>query len=572
MHLGTRLPDAHVSSRYDGLFIAWTLAHQSRALAHDPADWPHGGAFHPARLAAFHGETATGMLPYFAPTFLATGNPILALNVAVLLCVALTAAALHLVVVAWTGSHAAGCVAACTALATRWLLPGGIGAGPNYAVLQYLPAIVFLAALPAPGRGAHAALVALLVLQGLVSVYLAVAVLLPLTALSVVLALRGATRRHGVGLALCVAASAVALAPFYWGHAVVWLDDPDVATRSFFPAYRQEADLPWGPVSYWTPLGVPVASVALVACAWVVGRRAPFAAAWRHAAFWTAAGVLMALPPRVHWGATTFALPWAGVAEALGVYGLIRVSDRLGVTALIGMALLAGLAFNACARRLEDRASSPGAWRVARGGAALAIVACMYVEWLRGPTLPLVGRRRTHTYFVRFSDTAVFPVPVQLYIRGAFAPFAYPLLDVGDVVLDDRVAAAVRTAPAPVLELPVGNAQLGSDARGGAPDLQARAMVRATLHGQPTLNGYSRFWPRGFPAILDLARRLPDDEAARELRRRTGMGFVLVNLRDLPPNERARWDDVVDGGHRGALVPVTVGRRQALFRVVAPDA
>lgn len=574
-HLGTHLPDAHVSSRYDGLFIAWSLAHQSRALAVQPSEWPHGGVFHPARLALFHGEAAVGMLPYFAPPFLLSGNPVLAMNVAVLLCVTLTAVALHVVTALWTGSHAAGIVAACTALMTRWLLPGGIGAGPNYAAVQYVPAIVFLAALPRAGRTASAALVVLLFLQGLVSVYLAAAVLAPLAALGLLLTLRRDTRGHGLRVLGCAAAASVLLAPFFVGYALVWLDDPGLAAQTFFPAYRQEADLPWGPVSYWTPLGVPLASVALVVCTvaalLVRGRLAalPFRPAWGHAAFWTLAGVLAALPPTAHWGTRATTLPWAAVVDALGLYELIRVPDRLGVPAMIGFALLAGLAFATWQRRL---ATAPHA-RLGTAVACMAVVACMYGEFLRGPTLPVVGPRRSHTYFARLAQMPVrIPVPPQLYIRGAFAPFAYPLMDVSDVFLDEPVASALRSADAPVLELPVGESRLGSDPRGGAPDLQARAMVRSTLHHRPVLNGYSRYWPHGFADVVGWARRLPDAGAARELRQRTGLGFVLVNLDDLSPPERIRWDAIIDATGPAAFVPIAVGRRQALFRLVAPDA
>ena len=60
--------------------------------------------YYPTRYALFYGSTAFGALPYFAPTYLISGNPVLALNLVLLSCVALTAWTLHIVVARWTGS------------------------------------------------------------------------------------------------------------------------------------------------------------------------------------------------------------------------------------------------------------------------------------------------------------------------------------------------------------------------------------------------------------------------------------------------------------------------------------
>jgi hypothetical protein len=177
-HLGTHLPNTWVACRYDSLLIGWALAHQADALVSAPWTFGDGNIFHPAPHALFYGEPGFGALPWFMPAYLLTDNPTLALNVTFLLSVALTAWALHLVVHAWTGSHAGGLVAGWTFLSTPWVLWKWIPSAPNYAVLQYCPFIVLLAALPGLTVRRFALLLSLVILQGLVTIYVAVPLLL----------------------------------------------------------------------------------------------------------------------------------------------------------------------------------------------------------------------------------------------------------------------------------------------------------------------------------------------------------------------------------------------------------
>src|SRR5262245_59020352 len=120
-HLGTHLPATRATWQFDGLYGAWALAHETRALLGHPTTLAEAGIFHPARHALFYGPTALGALPFFAPVFLATGNPALALNVVFLGGLALTAWTLHLVVQRWSGSALAGAVAGATWLATPYV-------------------------------------------------------------------------------------------------------------------------------------------------------------------------------------------------------------------------------------------------------------------------------------------------------------------------------------------------------------------------------------------------------------------------------------------------------------------
>ena len=66
-------------------------------------------------------------------------------------------------------------------------------------------------------------------------------------------------------------------------------------------------------------------------------------------------------------------------------------------------------------------------------------------------------------------------------------------------------------------------------------------MYRSIRHWRPLLNGYSSYYPAGFPERMELAYRLPDADALAALRRETGLRTIIVHLNDLQPTERARW-------------------------------
>src|SRR5439155_1299480 len=83
-HLRTHLPSTEVACSFDTLLIAWVLAWQTHALATAPLHFAQANIYHPARHALFYCEAGVGALPYFAPAFLLTGSPALALNVTLL--------------------------------------------------------------------------------------------------------------------------------------------------------------------------------------------------------------------------------------------------------------------------------------------------------------------------------------------------------------------------------------------------------------------------------------------------------------------------------------------------------
>src|SRR6185369_7490595 len=123
----------------------------------------------------------------------------------------------------------------------------------------------------------------------------------------------------------------------------------------------------------------------------------------------------------------------------------------------------------------------------------------------------------------------------------------YPLQAV--IAPDAPMIALLRRSTGPLVELPVpitaGNRI--------AHQPQAEAMYRSIFHWRPILNGYSGYWPRGFPERMALARALPDASALESLRRETGLTQVLVHLGALPTAERVRWTAVAAGRGNPAL-------------------
>ena len=85
-------------------------------------------------------------------------------------------------------------------LMTRWPLWEWGPIAPNYVLLPYFPLIVLAASAPAARMRSALGLVPLVVLQGLSSIYVAAAVVIPLGLLAVARLVRVATRAAGLRL------------------------------------------------------------------------------------------------------------------------------------------------------------------------------------------------------------------------------------------------------------------------------------------------------------------------------------------------------------------------------------
>jgi hypothetical protein len=517
--LSAYLPRVNVACDFDTLYSAWILAYETHALTTAPAEFAQLNIFHPADHVLFYGPTEFGALPFFASVFLVTGNPALALNLTLLGCIALTATALHLVVYRWTESHLAGFLAGWTLLTTRWTLWEWLPTAPHDAVLQYFPLIILLGTTVSRRLGYILGFGALVALQCLTDpVYVAPAVIGPIGVLALAQLARRNTRGDSLVLLGVVGIATLLLLPLYWGYLHVRTQIPDLAHQTFWPAQvALEGSIltGWGPFGQPSPLAVPPAALLLIAVGVTrlildteEGRQRRHA--WLHGIYWVVIGAVISVGPFMNWGEGKLQLPHARLLDWLGIplYETIRVPARLGVAALMGLAILVGLAFAECARPIAMLRRWPlveAAWRI---GLAALTAAAMYAGLVSDWSLPLA-----------FSRPAL--------------PHVYPIAPVPS--LDPSLLEALRRQTGPLLELPVGDLQRPAPAR------DARAMYRSIFHWRPLLNGYSSYWPAGFPQRMSLANRLPDAAALAMLRRDTGLDTIIVHSEELRRWRRPVW-------------------------------
>jgi len=337
------------------------------------------------------------------------------------------------------------------------------------------------------------------------------------------------------------------LAAVHWPWLALARTVPDLSRQTpWLFAGHAALDLPWGPLGWLSPVAVPTVCLAVVALAAVKalvrrwrGASAASDRLWKHAALWTIVGTAISLPLQVRWSGAVFMLPHVALAQSFFPYlSFIRMPQRLGVSGLVGLALLAGLAFE----ELASGAATAGHLVPAgllRGGFAIALVVGMYLQYTRG-----------------IGEPAVYGVPL---------PHAYPLR--AAVRGDSTVLRALRTSGGPTLELPLKLSGLD------AIEHQAVAMYRSIFHWQPLLNGYASYWPRDFPELMALAHRLPDPQALQELRSRTGLRFILIRLVEEVAKDadqaaaRSLWRGIAARRDRSDLELVAADDELMLFRV-----
>ena len=524
--LGTRVPATNMLWTFDARFEIWALAWESHALVTAPTRLAHANIFHPTPYALFYGPPGFGALPYFAPVFLATGNPALAINVTFLVSIALTAWALHVVVRRWTGFNVAGFVAACTFLSNRWLLWTMPPSAPQYSILQYFPLIILLAS----RVRVSAWLVPLVAFQSLAELlYIAPAVYTPLAVLALARLIRCETRSGGRRLVGFLGLALLALVPVAAGFLTVRGLTPHLDSQSphAFPADVARPPLLFGVLG---PTDVPTPALAVIllgGLAFLLRRRAAepgVRTGWAHAALWAAVGLYIALPPRVMLHGWSLRLPqwWLPITRYW------RPIERLGSAGLMGLSLLTGLAFAECAR-LVSRPAVPARLRpLARSALAALLLGALYAAYQLGRD-PIFPRP---------------PLPSSYQLGVPLMPTS-PLL------------AILRRPGGPLLELPANNIMQA-----------AQAMYGSIFHWRPLLNGYASYWPEGFSERMALARRLPDADALATLRAETDLELILVHADPGAP-KRAAWLELADRGGREDLRLLARDGPDLLF-IVAP--
>jgi hypothetical protein len=503
------LPCTNIACVCDTPYSAWALAWVSHALVtHAPL--ANANIYFPDSHALFYGQAGFGAVPYFLLPFLATGNAAFALNVTFVASVALTATALHWVVWRWTNSALAGAIAAWCLLTSHWILWGFVATAPQQAVLQYVPLIAYLAAKPRTDARTAGLLLVLVALQCLTDpVYVAPGVLAPLAVLAFVRLVRPGARRSGRRLVLLLALVPLCLAPLLSGYMWVRAHNPSLATQSVWtappwfqrPAPTDLSSLFWR-FEFPTTMAPPMLALLLAGSALALRHRRvghPDASrrGWAHAALWAIVGTLISLSPVTTWGfhGPRILLPQTLLAATTSLYQIVRDPSRLGVTGMMGLCLLAGLAFAEVAHALAVVVPSPRATAALRGALALGVAALLY----RVP--PVMIRR---------------------------IPARYPTQPVPRLAPPLQVALAATEGP--LLVLPARSRRMGNLVGSRA---VVSAMYHSTRHWRPLVDGYSSYWPADYPARMALADALPSSGALRRLVCQTGVRTVLVYLQGL---------------------------------------
>ena len=446
---------------------AWALAWDVHALTRSPGRLFDANIFHPAPYALAYSEHFLGHLPVALPVYLATGNPVLTFNLALLASWLGSALAMYALVWRWTGAPLAA-----------------FGAGLVFAQAGHELQVVGAAYLPLvplfldrwQERRRAVDLVALgvcLVVQTLCSYYQGYAAFLLLGIHAALLAVGGA--RAGLGAVPGVAAAAalvvaVASIPYLRLSAAGVLPavDPAAAKLMSAPLRFLVPGAPWFPG--WIVVVLAVVGIltrprrpGVRLLAVVVGT----------------VGVLLAAGPWESVAGVRVPLPYAWLHGVVPGFSAVRFPVRLLVLARFGAAILVGLGLERLGRGV----------RLATPLRAVAVLALL-VARMPGP-----------------GDTAVRPAalgttPSPVYRAIAESP--------------ERGA---------VLELPMSG---HNDPRG--PYRESAYMLASTVHWKPLINGYSGYAPPSYHLLGAAARRLPEGDAVQELVDMAGLRWVVLHV------------------------------------------
>ncbi len=485
---GTPLMDADVD------LMLWVLSWDAHALVTHPRDLFSANSFYPAPYSLAFSEHLLGHVPLFAPVYWATGNPVLATNVSILVSQALCGLGLHLLARRFVESPAAWVAGFVFAFH-----PWRIDLLGHFYVLgvQYMPlALWFSERLLERGRRVDATGLALcLLLQLSSSFYLAYVVALAFgTYLPLalwrwrdVLDLR---RLLSILLAVIVAAVPflVTSLPYllvrHWGFVPSYEESAGAAYLGLSPFFAAEqvrqyfADRGMGAVTY---------GLALVGLLAFRGRGVLVATAL----LLVVVGVTLALGP-IETDLLGVAVPgpFRILQWVLPGFDAVRVPVRLLLISTLGLALLAALGLDVLLTRLP----APGRWPASAGVLGLVI-------WSYG---------------------ALTPVPLHARPVGEAVPRAYRWL-------------AKHGEGRPLLELPLGRL-----------DQRARRMHLSSYHWLPTIDGYSAY-PSDFARYVHrLAVRLPTRSAVERLTDVVDVGWILVHRDELRQGP-GRWRELPDG-------------------------
>lgn len=476
--LTTHLPHTMGNFLADIYLVGWALAWQTHALSSAPTQMFQGNIYCPAPLSLFYTTPALGLLPVFAPIFLASGNPTLAVNGALILSLALTATTLHFVIERWTGSAAAGIAGATTFLVSKTAL-GWLGIIPHYAALAPLPLIIWMvtdSALRWPATMGLAGLVALQSLTDLV--YVGPMLFLTLGIAAAAMMCSSNSRRRGGRVLVALGLAGCAIAPIYAGYIAVVLANPNLRQQTIWGT-TSLAGTPFlirSLLPRLGPLALSPSARLLASCGLLAGVTRYGAVTSERWRAWKYASLFFVVALGVSW---EIPLLFPSLREAL-LKTVVRDPPRLAFQGLIGAALVGGLGFAACT--VAVRRAAPASVR--RLVPALLMLALMALRLREMP----------------------------------FELGAYPTVE---APRSGPEAAVLRTGHGPAVVLPTGRNGIEL-----APN--AVAMYRSIDHWRPLLNGYSSYYPQGFAERMVLANRLPAPDALEILRRDWRLRTIVV--------------------------------------------
>jgi hypothetical protein len=493
----------------DTRLFLWTISWDTHALLHQPWAIFDANIFWPEPRTLAYSEHLIGSSLLGAPALLATGNPVLALNVIVLLSCVLSGLGSYVLArqlrASVPSALAAGIIFAFSA--PRFVRLAQV----HLATVQYLPfALAFLHRyLEYRRRRDLMACAALFTLQALTSGHGGLFLLLAVATLALYAAALGRlpgprrlVRDLGWPGAALVAANALMVLPYARARHDVGLHRtlgavydwaPNAWSFLASPAHAQQFLLGLAPglreqvekaSAYMFPGWLPLLLAALVLTLKPFGETVPSSvesparAGLGNRIRRRLAG---AIEPRPGADGGFYLLllllsTWASLGPGFGLYtalyrllpgfDLIRVPSRLAVLTLLAVAVLAALGLERLLARLQ------GGQRAIAGAAAVVLL---------------------------LAELAAFPVDARPYTVEA------PAID---------RALASEPKPFAAVELPV--AQVTDAVQFGR--LNSRYMLHSMLHWQPIVNGYSGIVPpRHEQRLFPLLASFPDPASLSEL-------------------------------------------------------
>jgi hypothetical protein len=503
------MPDTRLNS--------WILGWVHHAAFADPASLFDANAFYPARNTLAGSEHLLGVALQTLPFRLFSDSAVMLHQTALILSFLLLALSTFALVRWMTGSTWAAFMAGAVAPFMPWRY-SELGHLQLLSV-QWLPLVWLLSARvltgPRPGRDALW-LGLVLAVQMLSSFYLAYLTLFStgLLAVAIYIAYRPpapAISRFAAAVALPSALVALTAIPyvarfsayrFTEASATEFISPATVAFSVLAPPLALKADLAGiGPVTYHAPLVVLLFAALALGWWWAPredgdDRRRVGALSVAMAAAIAGAFVLM-LGREVQIAGAAVKLPGYWLAQFVPGFSQMRAEFRWGIIIGVAAPVLAGSGIAWLERRLGRMAGDTARRRsLAAARLATATLFALNIQWY------------------------------QLPARDAWG-------DAGDVMNAHRALAMLEAGP--VLEIPWRIHRISTATNG------SRYMLASSFHWWPILNGYTAYVPASYHFLQRLAQSLPDQAAIENLRRLTGVRWIVVHPDRLGRQQRALW-------------------------------